>query len=51
MPIMSGRRKWTYEAFKEAMDVIENIDVTLRKASSLWNISLNSLLNILNDKT
>jgi hypothetical protein len=23
----------------------------LRKASSLWNISLNSLLNILNDKT
>jgi hypothetical protein len=22
MPTMSGRRKWTYEAFKEAMDAI-----------------------------
>ncbi len=51
MPTMSERRKWTYEAFKEAMDAIENINVTLRKASRLWNIPLNSLFNILNDKT
>jgi hypothetical protein len=51
MPTMSGRRKWTYEAFKEAMDVIEKINVRLRKASMLWNIPLNSLFNILNGKT
>jgi hypothetical protein len=51
MPTMSERRKWTYEAFKEAMDEIKNINVTLRKASRLWNIPLNSLFNILNDKT
>jgi predicted transcriptional regulator len=51
MPTMSGRRKWTYETFKDAMDAIENINVTLRKASRLWNIPLNSLFNILNGKT
>lgn len=51
MPTMSGRRKWTYEAFKEVMDAIENINVTLRKASRLWNLPLNSLFNILNGKT
>ncbi len=51
MPTISGRRKWTYEAFKEVMDAIKNINVTLRKASRLWNLPLNSLFNILNGKT
>jgi hypothetical protein len=48
---MSGKGKWTNEAFEETMDAIEGGNTTLRRASRLWNIPLNSLSNHLNGKT
>jgi hypothetical protein len=48
---MSGKGKWTYEAFEETMDAIENNNTALREESGLWSIPLNSLFNHLNDKT
>jgi hypothetical protein len=49
--VVSGRGKWTYKAFEETMYAIENNNTTLRKASELQSIPLNSLFNHLNDKT
>jgi hypothetical protein len=48
---MSGKGKWTNEAFEETMDAIEGGNTTLKRASRLWNIPLNSLFNHLNGKT
>jgi hypothetical protein len=48
---VNERGKWTYEAFEETMDAIENDNTALRKVDGLWSIALNSLFNHLNDKT
>jgi hypothetical protein len=49
--VVNGRGKWTYEAFEETMDIIENDNTALKKANGLQSIPLNSLFNHLNDKT
>jgi hypothetical protein len=51
VPIMNGRRKWIDEALEEVMDAIEGDNTTVKKASRLWSIPLNSLSNHLNGKT
>jgi hypothetical protein len=43
--------KWTSEQLEEAMDVVENGTISLRKASKQWNISLTSFFNHLYGKT
>jgi hypothetical protein len=45
------RGKWTNEALEEAMDAIQNVTTSLRKANKHWNIPLTSLFNHLNGKT
>ncbi len=45
------RGKWTNEALEEAMDVIENGKISLKKASRHWNILITSLSNHLYGKT
>jgi hypothetical protein len=48
---MSVRRQWINEAFEETMDAIKCGNKTLRQASRLWNVPLNSLSIYLNGKT
>jgi hypothetical protein len=48
---VNGRRKWIHEALEETMDAIKSGNTTLKKASRLWSIPLNSLSNHLNGKT
>ncbi len=45
------RGKWTNEALEEAMDAIENGEISLRKASRHWNIPFTSLFDHLYEKT
>jgi hypothetical protein len=49
-PLIS-RGKWTSEQLEEAMDVVENGTISLRRASKEWNIPLTSLSNHLYGKT
>ncbi len=51
IPSMNGKGKWTNETLEKTMDAIGNGNITLRRASRLWNIPLNSLFNHLNGKT
>jgi hypothetical protein len=48
---MNRKGKWKNEALEETMDAIESGNTTLKKASRLWSIPLNSLSNHLNGKT
>jgi len=43
-------RKWTNEALKDAMDVVENGKTSLKKVNRHWNIHLTSLFNHLYGK-
>lgn len=48
---MIQKSKWTNEASKEVMDIIEIETTSSRKANRRWNIPVNSLFDHMNDKT
>jgi len=51
MPLTTKRGMWTNEALKVAMDVVKRGAHSLRKASKLWNIPMNSFFYYMNGKT
>jgi hypothetical protein len=48
--VIRKRNMWTYQAFEEAMDVVENRTCSL-SASRSWSICLSFLSGQINDKT
>jgi hypothetical protein len=51
MPSITRRGMWTNEALKVARDVVKRGAHSLRRASKLWNIPMNSLFYYMNGKT
>jgi hypothetical protein len=51
MRLTTKRGMWTNEALKVAMDVVKRGAHSLRKASKLWNIPMNSFFYYMNGKT